>query len=124
MILLNEVSKLGKINHTEYKALLTLLNPFAPHVTEEIWTNCGFAPKISEVKWPEWNEEKLVKDEIEYAIQINNKIIERANFSANASNEEIESQVITSEKVNSVLNGRQVMKVIVIKNRLVNIIAK
>jgi leucyl-tRNA synthetase len=124
MILLNEIGKVGKINHAEYKTLLTLLNPFAPHVTEELWTECGFAPKISEVKWPEWNEDKLVKDEIEYAIQINNKIVERANISASATNEEIESLVRSNEKVLSVLNGRQIVKIIVIKNRLVNIIAK
>jgi len=124
MILLNEINKVGRINHAEYKVLLTLLNPFAPHVTEEIWTNCKFEPKISEVKWPEWNENKLVKDEIEYAIQINNKIVDRKLFSANATEQEIEEQVRSNEKVVSALNGRQIVKVLVIKNRLVNIIAK
>ena len=124
MILLNEIGKVGRINHAEYKTLLTLLNPFAPHVTEELWTNCNFEPRICDVKWPTWNEDKLVKDEIEYAIQINNKIVDRKNFSANATDKEIEELVRSNEKVLSSLGDRNIVKILVIKNRLVNIIAK
>ena len=124
MILLNEITKVGKINHAEFKTVLTLLNPFAPHMTEELWTNNNFAPSIKDAKWPEWNEDKLVKDEIEYAVQINNKIIARNHYSATASNEEIENLVSEDSEIATVLNGKQIVKVIVIKNRLVNIIAK
>jgi len=124
MILLNEINKVGKINHYEYKTLLTLLNPFAPHLTEEIWTNLNYSPAIKDVKWPTWDEDKLVRNEIEYAIQINNKIIEKLYISANATNEEIEEVVKNNSKVLDSLNGRNIVKIIVIKNRLVNIIAK
>ncbi len=124
MILLNEITKVGKINHAEFKTVLTLLNPFAPHLTEELWTNNNFEPSIKDAKWPVWSEDKLVKDEIEYAVQINNKIVARNNYSANATNEEIESQVREDKAINEALNGRQIVKVIVIKNRLINIIAK
>lgn len=124
MILLNEITKVGKINHAEFKTVLTLLNPFAPHLTEELWTNNNFEPSIKDAKWPVWDDNKLVKDEIEYAVQINNKIVARNNYSANATNEEIESQVREDKAVNEALNGRQIVKVIVIKNRLINIIAK
>ncbi|MBQ7351541.1 MAG: leucine--tRNA ligase [Clostridia bacterium] len=124
MILLNEINKVGKINHAEYKTLLTLLNPFAPHLTEELWTIQGYAPRICDMKWPTWNEEKLVKDEIEYAIQINNKIITRENFSTTATDKELEELSTTNPKVLESLNGKQIVKVIVIKNRLINIIAK
>lgn len=124
MILLNEINKVGKVNHAEYKTLLTLLNPFAPHITEELWTINKFEPRICDVKWPEWKEEKLVKNEIEYAVQINNKIISRMNFPATIEDSEIENILKADEKVISYLNGRQIVKIIVIKNRLVNIIAK
>ena len=124
MILLNEITKVGKINHAEFKTVLTLLNPFAPHLTEELWTNNNFEPSIKDAKWPVWDDNKLVKDEIEYAVQINNKIVARNNYSANATNEEIESQVREDKAINEALNGRQIVKVIVIKNRLINIIAK
>lgn len=123
MILLNEITKVGKINRAEFKILLTLLNPFAPHMTEELWTAHNFMPRICDVKWPEWDENKLVKDEIEYAIQINNKIICKMNFPAVIENDKIEEILRNDEKVIEVLNGRQIKKVIVIKNRLVNIIA-
>ena len=124
MILLNEITKVGKINHAEFKTVLTLLNPFAPHMTEELWTNNNFSPSIKDAKWPEWNEDKLVKDEIEYAVQINNKIIARNNYSAIATAEEIENLVREDSEIAAALNGKQIVKVIVIKNRLVNIIAK
>ncbi len=124
MILLNEITKVGKINHAEFKTVLTLLNPFAPHLTEELWTNNNFEPSIKDAKWPVWSEDKLVKDEIEYAVQINNKIIVRNNYSATATNEEIESLVREDKAVNEALNGKQIVKIIVIKNRLINIIAK
>ena len=124
MILLNEITKVGKINHAEFKTVLTLLNPFAPHLTEELWTNNNFEPSIKDAKWPVWDDNKLVKDEIEYAVQINNKIVARNNYSATATNEEIESLVREDKAVNEALNGRQIVKVIVIKNRLINIIAK
>jgi leucyl-tRNA synthetase len=124
MILLNEISKVGKINHAEFKTLLTLLNPFAPHITEELWENCGFTPRICDVKWPVWEEDKLVKNEIEYAIQVNNKIIARLNIATTLEDKEIEEFVLNNDSIKNSLSGKNIMKVIVIKNRLVNIIAR
>lgn len=124
MILLNEITKVGKINNYEYKILLTLLNPFAPHITEEIWTNLGYSPAIKDTLWPKWNENKLVKSEVEYAIQINNKIITRLFISTSLNNEEIEQLVKSNEKVVSTLNNRQISKSIIIPNRLINLIVK
>jgi len=124
MILLNEITKVNKINHAEYKILLTLLNPFAPHITEEIWSKLNYAPAIKDAVWPTWDENKLVKNEVEYAIQINNKIITRLNIPTNIPNEEIESIVKENSDIISALNGRQIAKIIIIPNRLVNIIAR
>ena len=124
MILGNEIAKVGKINKAEYKTLLTLLNPFAPHITEEVWSNQNFEPHIKDAVWPTWDEDKLVKDEIEYAIQINNKIIARLMIGTKLTNAEIESFVLENDKVKEMLNGKNVVKTIVIPNRLVNIIAK
>ena len=124
MILLNEIGKVGKINKAEYKTLLILLNPFAPHITEEIWTNLNFAPAIKDAVWPTWQEDKLVKSEIEYAIQINNKIVTKLNIATGISNQEIEKIASSNEKVQANLNGRNIQKIIVIPNRLVNLIVK
>lgn len=124
MILSNDIAKVGRINKTEYKTLLTLLNPFAPHITEEIWTKQGFEPHIKDATWPTYDENKLVKDEVEYALQINNKIITRENLSTSLSNEEIENYVKNNSAIQNALNGKSIVKVIVIKDRLVNVIAK
>lgn len=124
MILSNDIAKVGRINKAEYKTLLTLLNPFAPHITEEIWTKQGFEPHIKDATWPTYDENKLVKDEVEYALQINNKIITRENLSTSLSNEEIENYVKNNSTILNALNGKSIVKVIVIKDRLVNVIAK
>jgi leucyl-tRNA synthetase len=124
MILVNDISKVGRINRAEYKTLLTLLNPFAPHITEEIWTAQNFEPHIKDAKWPTYDEDKLIKDEIEYALQINNKIVARENISTSLSIEELEDFARNNESVISSLNGRSIVKVIVIKDRLINVIAK
>ena len=124
MILLNEIAKVNKINHAEYKILLTLLNPFAPHITEEIWTNLKYAPAIKDVQWPTYDENKLVKNEVEYAIQINNKIITRLNIPTGIGNDEIENIVKDNQDIKNAMNGRNYVKAIIIPNRLVNIIAK
>ena len=124
MILLNEIGKVDQINKAEYKTLLILLNPFAPHITEEIWTNLNFAPAIKDAVWPTWQEDKLVKSEIEYAIQINNKIVTKLNIATGIGNQEIEKIASSNEKVQANLNGRSIQKIIVIPNRLVNLIVK
>ena len=124
MILLNEINKVGNITKEEYKILLILLNPFAPHITEEIWTNLNFSPAIKDASWPKWDENKLVKNEVEYAIQINNKIITKLNIPTSYNNEQIEEIAKSNEKIVSTLNGKTIVKAIIIPNRLVNLIAK
>lgn len=124
MILLNEIQKAGKINHAEYKTLLTLLNPFAPHITEEIWSNQNFEPSIKDAVWPEWDEKKLVKDEIEFALQVNSKIVDRASFPTNLTNDELQALALKNEKISEATNGKNIVKVIVVKNSLINVIAR
>ena len=124
MILVNEINKVGKINKAEYKTLLLLLNPFAPHITEEVWHTLNFEPCIKDAVWPEWDENKLIKDEIEFAVQINSKIITREMFATNLSNEELQDLALNLPKIKESLQGKNVIKVIVVKNSLINIIAK
>ena len=72
MALLNDFAKDG-INHAEYKTFLTLLNPVAPHITEEIWQACGFEGHLYQQKWPEFEEAKTIENTIELPVQINGK---------------------------------------------------
>lgn len=123
MTLLNEINKVGHINKFEYKQFLLLLNPFAPHMTEEIWTNLGFAPAIKDASWPTYDESKLTKAEVEVAIQVNSKIVDRIMIDSTSNEEDIKTTCLNSEKVKAVIGDKEIKKVIVIKGRLVNIIA-
>ncbi len=100
-----------------------LLAPFAPHFSEEQWENLGKSYSIFNEKWPEFDASALVKDEVEIAIQINGKIKAKINVSTSANDEEIKETALNDEHVKAALDGKTVRKVIVIKGRLVNIVA-
>ncbi len=102
---------------------IKLLAPFAPHFSEEQWENLGMGYSIFNEKWPEFNPAALVKDEVEIAIQINGKIKSKINVSTSSSEDEIKEASLNDETIKSNLEGKTVRKVIVIKGRLVNIVA-
>lgn len=119
MSLVNEVYKIGKMNHHEYRSLLLLLNPFAPHITEEIWTRQGYSPKIHKSLWPTFDKSKTMQEELEIAIQINSKIKGRVVVPANASEEVAYHHI--KQKFPELLSS-PVKKTIYIKNKLINFI--
>jgi len=104
--------------------LLRLLSPFAPHFTEEMWEKLGMKDSIFNEKWPTWDEKALVKDVVEIAIQVNGKVKGRMEIPTSAEQQEIEQLVIENGEVKDMLEGKQIAKIIVIKNRLVNIVVK
>ncbi len=110
MILVNEISKVGKLNKFEYKTLLTLLNPFAPHITEELWSG------IKDAVWPTADENALKQNTVEIVVQINSKIVARINIETELSQEE------TTAKCQQYIEGKNVKKTIYVKNKLINFI--
>ena len=124
MVFVNEIEPQKEITSEEYKVLLKLLNPFAPHISEELWELCKFAPSIESTPWPKHNEADLIKDEIELALQVNSKIITRAFFSTSLDEKQLESEALQNEVIKSAIEGKQVVKVVVVKGRLINIIAR
>ncbi len=102
---------------------IKLLAPFAPHFSEEQWENLGMGYSVFNEKWPEFNPAALVKDEVEIAIQINGKIKAKINVATSSSEDEIKEASLNDETIKSNLEGKTVRKVIVIKGRLVNIVA-
>ena len=124
MILSNEIAKAKKINHNEYKTLLTLLNPFAPHITEEMWTGCGFGESMKDAKWPEYDENKLVKNVVEIAVQVNSKIVARVNICPNDTQENILGFVKQQEAIKPLIEGKTIVKEISVPGRIVNRIVK
>lgn len=103
---------------------IKLIAPFAPHFAEEQWNIIGMDYSVFNQSWPEFDPKALVKDEVEIAIQVNGKIKARVNVSSDASEDEIKSTAISNEDVKAAISGKSIAKVIVIKGRLVNIVAK
>ena len=124
MTLQNEITKVGKLNKADYKALITLLNPVAPHITEELWVELGFDGMLNETSWPTYEDKYLVDDEVEIVLQINGKVKDKLVVSATSTKEEMEAIAMSSEKVQALIEGKNVIKVICVPKRLVNIVVK
>jgi len=124
MSLLNEIYDAKQLNHAEYKTLLILTNPFAPHVTEEAWEQMGFGGMITDQKWPSYDEEKCKDSTVEIVVQISGKIRARLSVSATASKEELLRLAKENAEVAAALEGKQILKEIVVPGKLVNFVAK
>ena len=125
MALINTIYANGKINKKELSIFAILLNPFAPHVTEEVWEACHLGDGIlAEAQWPEYDEAKCVDDTIEIVAQVNGKIKAKLNIAADAAQEDVLAQAKAEQKVADAINGMTIVKEIYIKGRLVNIVVK
>ncbi len=124
MALLNAIDKMGSINRAEYRDLLIMLNPFAPHITEELFEIMGFGGTVSEQKWLTFDEAKCVEATVEIAVQINGKIRAKINVDAEISSEDAIAKAKADEKVKEELDGKNIIKEIYVKGKLVNIVAK
>ena len=125
MTLLNAIYTKGSINKAELKALLLLVNPFAPHVTEEMWETCGYGKMIAaDGEWPTYDEAKCIDETIEIVVQINGKIRAKLNVPADIEQAEAIALAKADEKVAAELDGKNIIKEIYVKGKLVNIVAK
>ncbi|MBR2952847.1 MAG: leucine--tRNA ligase [Clostridia bacterium] len=125
MTLLNAIYTKGSINRAELKALLLLVNPFAPHVTEEMWEACGYGKMIAaDGEWPTYDEAKCIDETIEIVVQINGKIRAKLNVPADIEQADAIALAKADEKVAAELNGKNIIKEIYVKGKLVNIVAK
>lgn len=124
MSLLNEIYAVGSVTRKELKTFITLLNPFAPHVTEEINENMGEKEMLASSKWPQYEEAKCVDAEIEVAVQVNGKLKTRITVSADATQEQAISAAKADEKIKAEIDGKSIVKELYVKGRLVNIVVK
>ena len=125
MALINSIYATGKVTKKELGIFAILLNPFAPHVTEEVWEAKALGEGIvAEAKWPEYDEAKCVDDTIEIVAQVNGKIKAKLNIAADAEQAEVLELAKAEPKVAEVISGMNIVKEIYIKGRLVNIVVK
>ena len=106
------------------ETLLTVLNPFTPHITEEMWNQLGHEDRLYAKSWPVYDESALVKDEIEIIVQINGKLKDKLLMPNNSSKEDTEEAARRLEKVKEATEGKNIVKVIVIPNRIVNFVVR
>ena len=124
MIFVNEFSKCETMPREAAEAFVKLLSPYAPHIAEELWEILGNEPPVSLAPWPAYSEKILLENEIEILIQINGRPRERMMMPADAQPAEMEQLALGNEKVKAQLEGRNVIKVICVPKRVVNIVAK
>ena len=124
MTLLNDVAAAGSMNRAEYRTLLILLNPFAPHITEELYEKMGFGGVLNEQSWPEYDPALCIDSTIEIAVQICGKIKAKLNVPAHAEQDEVLAIAKADPDVAAAIEGKNIVKEIYVKGRLVNIVAK
>ena len=124
MALLNDISTVGSINKKEYKDLLTMLNPFAPHITEEIYEIVGYEGMLNEQKWVSFDEAMCIDDTIEIVAQINGKVKAKLSIKTDATQDEVIALAKAEAKVAEAIEGKNIIKQIYVKGKLVNFVVK
>lgn len=124
MICVNELSQLKCKNAEILKQLVVLIAPFAPHIAEELWERLGQQGSVCDAQWPTWNEEYLVESNVTLGVAFNGKRRFEMQFAADADNKSIEEAVLASEQAKKYTDGKQIVKVIIVPKRMVNIVLK
>ena len=124
MIFINNVMKEDTLPKDYAEGFLKLLNPVAPHITEELWNKMGHSESISYEPWPTYDESKIIEDTMELPIQFNGKLKATVQIAKNLEKEEVAKVVHENEKVNMLLQGKEIVKEIYVPNRIYNIVVK
>jgi leucyl-tRNA synthetase len=125
MALINDISNVKSINKEELRIFSILLNPFAPHVTEEVYEACKLGNGIlAEAKWPEYDESKCVDESVEIVVQVNGKIKAKLNIPVDADKDAVLDLAKNDENVKKAIDGMKIIKEIVVPKKLVNLVVK
>ena len=124
MALINDINKLGKITKGELRTFLILLNPVAPHITEEMWQQAGFEGRLYQTTWPVYDESKTIEDEIEIPVQVNGKVRATIKVAKEADDEEIEKVAFENTDVLKFTDGHEIVKKIYVPGRIYTVVVK
>ncbi len=124
MTLLNDFYAKGGVTRGELKTFITLLNPFAPHVTEEMWEINGFAGMLNQTQWPEYCEEKCKDETVQIAVQINGKVRAKLDIALDEPQDTVLKRAKEDARIIELLQGNQIVKEIYVKGKLVNIVVR
>ncbi|WP_125709659.1 leucine--tRNA ligase [Companilactobacillus zhongbaensis] len=124
MVFVNEANKQDTMPKQYAEGLIKMLAPIAPHMMEELWNKLGHDESITYAAWPEFDESKLVSDTVEMIIQVNGRLRDKLELPVDIDKEKVKELALTDEKVQKFLDGKDVVKVIVVPNKIVNIVVK
>ena len=124
MICVNELSQLKCHNNGLFRQVVVLIAPFAPHIAEELWHILGGEGSVCDAKWPTWDEKYLVEDSVRLGVAFNGKTRFDMEFAADADNATIEKTVLADERATKYIEDKQIVKVIIVPKRMVNIVLK
>ena len=124
MKLINDIYATGSINKAEYRTLVILLNPFAPHLTEEIYEICNFGGVLNEQEWVKYDESLCVDETVEIVVQINGKVKTKLNIAVGAEKDAVLAQALAEPKIAEATAGKTLVKQIYVQNKLVNFVVK
>ena len=124
MIATNELSTLKCKDPEVMKTLVVLIAPFAPHIAEELWEQLGGQGSVCDAEWPKWDEQYLVENQIKMGVQFNGKVRFDMQFPADADNATIETAVRADERTAKYTDGKQIVKIIIVPKRMINIVCK
>jgi leucyl-tRNA synthetase len=124
MIFVNEAYKAPKIYIGIIEGLVKLISPICPHMGEELWEILGHNNTIAYESWPEYDEEKTKESVVTYAVSVNGKLRDKIEVEANTNSKEVEAIALSSSKIKAYTDGHQIVKVIVVPNKIVNIVIK
>ena len=124
MICVNELAQQKCHNHELLSKLVVVIAPFAPHIAEELWERLGMKGSVCDAQWPEWNEAYLVENEVNMTVSFNGKARFQKTFAADASRDDIEKATLADDRSKHYMDGKSVVKVIVVPKRIVNIVLK
>ena len=124
MICVNELGQQQCHNRELLRTLVILVAPFAPHIAEELWHQLGEQTTVCDAQWPEWNEQYLVENEIQMTVSFNGKARFQKTFAADATKDDIEKATLEDERSNKYTEGKNIVKVIVVPRKIINIVIK
>ncbi len=124
MIYLNALQADNAPSKADLDTFLILLNPFAPHLTEELWSKLGHEDLLCRQPWPSWDAKHLVDSTIEYPVQVNGKLRATFTIAADAADDAVKETALANEKVKAAVDGKQIVKIILIPKKLVNLVVK
>ena len=122
MTLLNEMKAKGKITRKDFKTYLILLNPVAPHMTEELWEMMEFEGELNQTSWPSYDEDKLTFDSFEMPVQINGKVRGKVLMANDASKDDAVNAAKEDNNIKSYIEGKEIRKIIYVPGKILNIV--